>query len=475
MIVMFGFLKKWVRENWIFLVVALVGLVVYLLISITKHLQFGSTGYDLVIFDQAVRNYSEFNAPASSFRGFENLLGDHFHPILALLAPLYWVLNSPISLLVAQAVLLVSAALPVYLYAKKRFSLAPAVFAAIAFILSPLLIRTVFFDFHEIAFAVPLIAWAIYLIDIKRFGWLYLPLLSLLLVKENLSLLVATFGLYLIIQKKYLHGTVFLLTGIVWFFLATKVFIPYFAGSDGGFNYWTYDALGPGLVSAGLTIITNPVLFLTVLLTPLVKILTFIKTFGVFLGFTFLSPVVLLSAPILLERFLSSNQNYWQFDYHYGAVLAPILVMAAVDGLYRVLSWKWFKKHTKKLSVIITGLFALIALVIFVATPMNFILKPSSYIVSSETKAGYEIMKQIPPSESVCTTNRIAPHLGKNDLTLIGFEGKAPQTLDCTFILTASHLDQSTTLADTLGAAEAQGYAVVDELEGWVLYKKAGE
>lgn len=47
-----------------------------------------TTGYDLGIFEQAVRAYAHLHAPVSALRGDGfNLLGDHFHPVLAALAP----------------------------------------------------------------------------------------------------------------------------------------------------------------------------------------------------------------------------------------------------------------------------------------------------------------------------------------------------------------------------------------------------
>jgi len=47
-------------------------------------------GYDLGIFDQAVRRYAHFQAPIVTLKGDDfNILGDHFHPIIALWAPLY--------------------------------------------------------------------------------------------------------------------------------------------------------------------------------------------------------------------------------------------------------------------------------------------------------------------------------------------------------------------------------------------------
>ncbi|MFD1051141.1 DUF2079 domain-containing protein, partial [Kibdelosporangium lantanae] len=62
----------------------------YAMLSITNHLGLRTTGFDLGIFEQAVRGYAHLRAPVSELKGPGYvLLGDHFHPILALLAPLY--------------------------------------------------------------------------------------------------------------------------------------------------------------------------------------------------------------------------------------------------------------------------------------------------------------------------------------------------------------------------------------------------
>lgn len=466
------YFKQWAMDNRIFVITCCLGLILYLLISISKHLHFGSTGFDLVIFDQAVRQYSEFVAPASSFRGYENLLGDHFHPILVFLAPLYWLFNSPINLLVAQAVLIISACLPIYLYTKNRLGILPAIFLNIVFILNPALLRAIYFDFHEIAFAIPLIAWGIYFMDRKRWMWFYASIALLLLVKEDLSILVAFFGIYLLFSKQYKRGLLIFTTGIVWFLLATKLFIPYFAGENGSFNYWSYDRLGSDLPSSIISIVSHPFYALSLLFIPIVKTITLIKTFGIFLGTTFFSPLILLAIPLILERFLSSSENYWQFNYHYGATLAPILVMAAADSLYRVGLLKRFKKVNMSFFVkIVCANLATIAIVLFIISPMNFIFQPNNYLLTNDEMSGYAIIDQLPGNTSICTTNHIAPHIGKYDLTLIGFNASIP-SWKCDYILTSNQLDQSRLLNAVLVNARASGYSPVANDGSWVLYKK---
>lgn len=68
----------------------------YVAHSLLRYRNFEAKGYDLGIFDQAVHQYSLFKAPIVPIKGVDfNLLGDHFHPIIALFAPLYWIWPDP--------------------------------------------------------------------------------------------------------------------------------------------------------------------------------------------------------------------------------------------------------------------------------------------------------------------------------------------------------------------------------------------
>ncbi|CAM5684278.1 hypothetical protein SCYAM73S_04457 [Streptomyces cyaneofuscatus] len=76
----------------------------YFLYSYLQYSRFGSPSWDLGIFEQEVRAYADIRAPIVDIKGPGYLiLGDHFSPIVALLAPLYWLWPSAESLLFAQA------------------------------------------------------------------------------------------------------------------------------------------------------------------------------------------------------------------------------------------------------------------------------------------------------------------------------------------------------------------------------------
>src|SRR5260370_32418053 len=93
-------------------------------ISLFRYVHFGANGFDLGIQDQTVWGYSRLEIIPNTVLGVPNLLGDHFSPILMVLAPFYWLWPSAATLLVAQAVLLAVAGIPIYLWGSRRVSYA---------------------------------------------------------------------------------------------------------------------------------------------------------------------------------------------------------------------------------------------------------------------------------------------------------------------------------------------------------------
>jgi hypothetical protein len=89
-------------------------------ISVYRHDRFASGGYDLGIFDQTIWGYSRFQIMPNTVKGIPNLLGDHFHPALMALAPLYWLWDDVRVLLLAQAFLLAASSLPIFWSARIR-------------------------------------------------------------------------------------------------------------------------------------------------------------------------------------------------------------------------------------------------------------------------------------------------------------------------------------------------------------------
>jgi uncharacterized membrane protein len=261
---------------------------IYAILSCSRHLQMKSTGFDLGIFEQAIRAYSQLHAPVSDLKGF-SLLGDHFSPILILIAPAYRVFPSPLTLLVAQALLIASAVIPIARHATSRLGVACGTCIGLGFGLSWGLQNAVVFDFHEIAFAVPIVAFSAERLLLRQWKSALLIAALLLLVKEDLALTFAAMGVYIAFRGKRRLGFMVTVAGIVACCLQIFVVIPALlhAGSDPYLRFFASTH-------------KNPV---TRLFTPAVKLVTLVRVLIPSGFLAIASPLFLLAVPTLAWRF----------------------------------------------------------------------------------------------------------------------------------------------------------------------------
>ena len=259
-----------------------------------------------------IRAYAHFHAPTSPLKGIDyNILGDHFHPILVLLVPLYWIWDDPRMLLAAQAALFAVSIVPVASFTRRRFRGTVALWVAACYGASWPLERAVHFDFHEIAFAVPLIALLIDAMDRRRDRIVVAICLVLLLVREDMGAMVVLVGLLIALRRpapgqgrrrELVLGGVLAGLGLIGYWVATDVVIP--ALGPQGFTYWTFTALGPDPASALWTILTRPWRVVFLMFSPVVKAQTLLAIFLPTAFATLFSPYVLLALPFLAERML---------------------------------------------------------------------------------------------------------------------------------------------------------------------------
>lgn len=315
----------------------------YIVFAFGEQRHFFTSAYDLGIFDQAVRSYAHLGAPVSLIKGVHNnfgthfsVLGDHFSPILAAIAPFYRAFPHVQTLLVAQGVLFAASIPPVWLFTRRNLGTLPAYLIAMGYALSWSLQSALSNDFHEIAFAVPLVAVAIERLDAGKLRAAIIAAMLLLLVKEDLGLIVAAFGLVVALRgKKWRIGAVVAVIGLAATLIETKLLIPAFGGRSG--YYWTYYAdLGSNPLSALWHVVRHPIATAHFVTSPEAKA-RLLKWLFYPLGLASLgSSFVLLAVPPIAEIVLSSNPYDWPLDLHYTAVVAPILTLAAVDTVAKL-------------------------------------------------------------------------------------------------------------------------------------------
>ncbi|MDX5318157.1 MAG: DUF2079 domain-containing protein [Actinomycetes bacterium] len=277
--------------------------------------------WDLAIFSQLAKAYSRLEAPIVPIKGEGfNLLGDHFHPILVLLGPVWAVWPSGLALLMVQAVLLGASAWPLTRLAVEWPGARWGTVFGLGYALVWGLQAAVAAPFHEIAVAVPLLAFALAAFLRERPVAAALWAAPLVFVKEDLGVTVALLGALIAWRfpgpRARWTGAALAAWGVAWVVLAVGVILP---------------ALNPG----GEYDYAERLIGLASILTPVTKWVTalmLVTTAGV-VGVR--SPLFLLVLPTLAWRFAGDVEQYWGWEWHYNAVLMPVVLAALLDGLRR--------------------------------------------------------------------------------------------------------------------------------------------
>lgn len=220
--------------------------VMYAAVSLRLHQRMITSSYDLGIFDQVVRSYAEGHLPVSEVKGQDfPVLGDHFSPILALVAPFYWVWRGAETLLVVQAALLAVSVVPLTLWTRRTLGGPAGAVIGACYGLSWGIASAVGYDFHEVAFAVPLLAFSLTALGNDRLSAAAYWALPLLLVKEDLGLTVLVIGLVIAWRGDRRLGMFTVAAGVAAAALALFVVLPAFSPS-GSFAYWSLVEGGSG-------------------------------------------------------------------------------------------------------------------------------------------------------------------------------------------------------------------------------------
>jgi uncharacterized membrane protein len=326
--------------------IALAAFAAYGLLSVYKYARLDPGSWDLGIFTEYVKQVAHLHAPVVAIRGTGfNLLGDHFQPIVMLLAPFFRLFPSPVTLLIAQALLTAISVIPVCRAARELLGTWPSWGIGLAYAFSWGLQQMINFDFHEIAFAVPLLAFSLSGLVRRKLWPTVLWALPLVFVKEDQGFTIAAIGLVMVGMglararqaspgqdepAAWIRGGILLAVwGLAWSALAIAVIIPHF---NPGHHYPYWD--NGGVVAPGGHLSLSGVAH-QFAAAGTEKLWT---VYLILLPVAFLalrSPFALIAVPSLVLRFVSTNSYYWGDGWHYNATVMPIVFLAAIDGMAR--------------------------------------------------------------------------------------------------------------------------------------------
>ncbi|MGV8874913.1 MAG: DUF2079 domain-containing protein [Rhodococcus sp. (in: high G+C Gram-positive bacteria)] len=373
----------------------------YATMSVLGHRQLRTSGFDLGIFVQQIASYSQFRAPTSDLLGTGfNTLGDHFSPITALLGPVYRVFPHAETLLVAQAVLFALAVIPISRLAVQKFGTVVGAVIAAAFGLSWGVQAALNFDFHEVAFAMPLLAMS--MVALVRQRWL--PALAwalpLVFVKEDMGLTVVVIGVLVALWtsgRTRILGALTAVWGLTWVVLAVKVIIPMLS-SDNSYDQGSkLPPLGEGIADTAHGLVAGDSRAATAFL--LLAVTGF---------FALRSPLLLIAAPTIAWRFVSDNANFWKPIYHYNAILMVIVFVALLDALARSHRHGQLTERGRKLIVVFVAAFAVVALPFL---PMARIVHAQEWTIDPQAATARDISGCIPAGDRVAASNNLVAQM----------------------------------------------------------------
>ncbi|CAM3949674.1 DUF2079 domain-containing protein [Helcobacillus massiliensis] len=419
---------------------ALLAALAYTALSVQQWRRFDFPSWDLGIFSSLASAYARGSAPIVPIKGDDfNLLGDHFHPILVLLGPVWALFPSPLTLMVLQALLLAASAVPLTRLAIDRLGRTIGLMAGFVYVFSFGLQSAHIVQFHEIAFAVPLLALSLtaYLRHRMMTAAIWAGLL--VFVKEDLGLTVTVLGLIIAVRalmdarelqersaeagrrattvkqlalsfgsdadiaarRDFTIGAGLTLWGVFWFLLSTLLILPAL-NPQGQFDYT--DNIG-----SALDVFGPPIKWATVGLLILATGVVGLR-----------SPLVLLALPTLAWRMTGNVEHYWGWTWHYSAVLMPIAFAALLDALPKIARFAdrlrssspaWAHRIPRwvlqpRAAAFPLGLAALATVITGAAGPTMPVLQlaePDRWSVSEQAQQAREAMAALPPGTQVAS------------------------------------------------------------------------
>lgn len=476
--------RRWSLPSLLVWAAMLVYSLYFSALSLARHAAYQTQSYDLSFYAQALWNTLHGDFLRVTFQpGVANYLQLHFAPGLLLFAPLYAIWPAPELLLILQALILASAAWPVYCLAGAalRSDWLGLVFA-LAYLLYPALHAANLYDFHEITIAAPLLAWAWYFARRRRWaGFALFCLLGLSFREEALLFVLGMGGLLALRRETRKPGLLALAGGLGWLLLVLAV--AFWQGSvamSNAIHFRNRFELGESPAAALRTLLGRPLLAWQRWTEP-AKLHYFANMYAPtgFLALFSLENVFLVLPALAMYGLSVYAPMYSAAQAQYNVLLAPFMVISAAAGsawlverLERRLKFKrafWLK--------LISGYVLLLSFAIQLQLPFlpysPFFAWPRPEPRQSTAQA---LARLIPADASLSVYDTLAPHLS-NRRELYVF----PQLEDAGYVfldLQALESLRQAGLLDLSGEVQALRsggrYEILQEQQGYLLLRRVG-
>lgn len=378
--------------------------IILFLCSSLRHALFKSNALDLGWFDQAVYLISQGKEPIVSFSGF-HILGDHaawlFYPI----ASLYRLYPDVHWLFLLQALGLVWGGVMVWVLSRQAGLRDRAALALVGvYLLYPLVFNINLFDFHLDVFVIPGILWAVWAARARQLILFCIALIFILGCKAIFALTVCGLGIWLwLSEQRRLYGGVAIVTGILWFLIATQFILPHFTGMDAAaeMSDGRYSYLGESVGEIARNVFLKPQRLIPQIFTVAnleYLLLLFAPVFWLLVPQD-LSPLI-GALPALMLNVMAAYQPQKDLVHQYSAPILPFIMLCAIAVLVNN------RAYLKALRWIL--LWSAVGFIVF-AKYTHF---TGLYLETWDTwRATNEAIRLVESDAGVLTNNQIAPHL----------------------------------------------------------------
>jgi uncharacterized membrane protein len=264
-------------------------------------------------------------------------LGGHVDPFLMLLAPVWKVWPSPMSLALVQIAVVALGAVPVFWLARRRLeSEHIAGLLAFAYLAYPWVATSAYGAIHPVTFAITFLLFGVWFLETDRL----VPFLVFAVLTMSTGELMGVPILALGIWFAFAHGrraagAAIAGLGLAWTAFALLVVVPHYrTGGNQFFGF--YDHIGGSPQGVLKMLFTHPRTVLGALVEG--HDIAYLLWLAVpLLGLFFLSPgLAAVATPQLLANDLSDFKSMTDPRYHSVAAVIPFLIAATVLGIGRV-------------------------------------------------------------------------------------------------------------------------------------------
>jgi uncharacterized membrane protein len=296
-------------------------------------LGFSDVGYYFNRLQNTLR-YGDFLV----YHSFMPTFYDHFCPGLAVLLPAFWIEPSIYCFILIQSLFVGLPGIIFFIIAEReKLPSGCGVLLSLAYFFYPPVSQLTYnysYGFHPPTLALPFMIWSLYLLNSGKKYRAILPALIAVSMEEHISIYFFGWGICLIGQRKYLQGSLWMITSSCYFLFLFLFFFPWHTGGQNvHVLYW--QSLGTTIPEIALSPFTNPQAFggllgqghnwhlMALLFIPLLLL-------------PFFSPrYVIALIPVFLFNFLRHDYQAKSIAFQYQVGCMGILFLGMVATLTR--------------------------------------------------------------------------------------------------------------------------------------------